>query len=301
MAQLARWCFTLNNPTPQEVQSLRELGNGNRVKYLIFGREVGEEGTLHLQGFAIFQRSLRFTAAKTLLGGRCHIEGARGNNHQASEYCKKDGDFEQFGTVPADQGKRVDIEQFKQWVMEQPNKPTRGTIANEFPGLFLKYGRLMEWVDLIYPQPAFVGGPLRTWQRQLGERLDEPADDRRIQFIVDPIGGCGKSWFVRYWFSTHPNETQRLSIGKRDDLAYAIDESKLYFFFDVPRSQSEFLQYSILESLKDRMVFSPKYFSVTKILHHTPHVVVFMNEEPDREKLSRDRYYVTHIRNLYTI
>jgi hypothetical protein len=110
--------------------------------------------------------------------------------------------------------------------------------------------------------------------------------NRKIIFVVDPTGGSGKSWFVRWWLSTNGELTQVLSIGKRDDLAYAIDESKKFFLFDIPRSQSEFFQYSVVEKLKDRMVFSPKYGSRTKMLQHCPHVVVFMNEEPDRNKLA---------------
>ena len=84
---------------------------------------------------------------------------------------------------------------------------------------------------------------------------------------MDPEGGKGKSWFAAYWFGKHSLETQLLSVGKRDDLAHAVDETKRYFFFDVPRGGMEYFQYSILEQLKNRVVFAPKYESTTKILH----------------------------------
>lgn len=298
MSQVTRWCFTLNNYQPHEEETLQILGNGPHTRYLVYGREVGQEGTPHLQGFVIFARSQRLQAAKALLGARVHLEVARGRNDQAANYCKKDDDFEEFGSLPNERGRRNDFHELKEWVVQQPNKPSQQLIANEFPDLYIKYGRLMEWVNLIYPSPELVTGTPRPWQSQLATELAQPADDRRILFYVDPIGGSGKSWFIKYWYTSHSDSTQRLSIGKRDDLAYAIDESKQYFFFDIPRSQSEFLQYSILESLKDRMVFSPKYTSYTKILGVNPHVVVFMNEEPDRNKLSADRYKVTHIRQI---
>jgi len=150
----------------------------------------------------------------------------------------------------------------------------------------------MEWIDRIYPPPKLVSGDPRPWQSDLEQSLDADPGDRKIIFVVDPIGGCGKSWFVRYWISKFPTLTQIFSIAKRDDLAYAIQEDKRYFFFDVPRTQSEFLQYSILEKLKDRIIFSPKYVSRCKILAHDPHVVVFMNEEPDYNKLTNDRYEI---------
>ena len=58
----------------------------------------------------------------------------------------------------------------------------------------------------------------------------------------------------------------------------------------------EFLRYEILEMLKDRMVFSPKYASRMKFLHRVPHVVVFSNEYPAMDKMSDDRYDI-HVIN----
>lgn len=297
-AQSTRWCFTLNNYTDVDQALLRAIGQTDVIRYLVFGREVGLNNTPHLQGFAIFASNHRLRAVRLLFGTRGHYEVARGTSIQAATYCKKDDDFEEFGQVPSEQGKRNDFLEFKQWVLEQPFKPTARLVADQFPSLFMRYARCMEWIDLVYPSPVLVAGEPRPWQHDLGERLDADADDRSIIFVVDPVGGCGKSWFVRYWLSTHGELTQRLSIGKRDDLAYAIDESKRFFLFDVPRSQSEFLQYSVLEQLKDRMIFSPKYTSRNKLLQHTPHVVVFMNEPPDRNKLSADRYVVINLRSL---
>ena len=113
-------------------------------------------------------------------------------------------------------------------------------------------------------------------------------------FVVDPEGNKGKSWLTRYWF-TKRTDMQRLSIGKRDDLAYAIDVTKRVFVFDIPRGSMEYLQYNILEQLKDQMMFSPKYESACKIINHKVHVVVFCNEEPDMEKMTQDRYKILRI------
>lgn len=299
MSQSRRWCFTLNNFVGDDEARLRNFVNDNPTSYLVFGRETGLSGTPHLQGFVVFPSNRRLAAAKRQIAPRGHFEIARGTSKQASDYCKKEGDFEEFGQVPgSEQGKRNDFGDFKEWVVSQPSKPTPRLIAAEFPSLFIRYGRILEWVDMVYPAPELASGEPRPWQSSLGESLDGDADDRKIIFVVDTVGGCGKSWFVKWWLSRNGELTQLLSIGKRDDLAYAIDESKRFFLFDIPRSQSEYLQYSVLEQLKDRLVFSPKYCSRTKMLAHTPHVVVFMNEAPDMNKLSVDRYEVINLRSL---
>jgi len=101
---------------------------------------------------------------------------------------------------------------------------------------------------------------------------------------------------TQYWYSERPDDVQMLRVGKRDDFAYAIDPTKKLFVFDIPRGGMEYLQYTILEQLKDRVIFSPKYNSRTKIIRHKVHVVVFCNEDPDRNKMSRDCYYIINIR-----
>lgn len=165
-------------------------------------------------------------------------------------------------------------------------------VAAEHSSIFLRYSRVMEWIDLIYPNPIESPGEYRPYQQHLASILEDEPHPRKIIFVVDPVGNTGKSWFVRKWLSMHDELTQCLSVGKRDDIAHVVCESKRYFLFDLPRSQSEYLQYSVLEQLKDQQIFSPKYNSKMKRIAHRPHVVVFMNEEPDRNKLSADRYQV---------
>lgn len=292
MAQSKRWVFTLNNPTLDE----REFLNANlaTAKYAVVGRERGANlDTPHLQGFVIFETNHRLQAAKAFISPRAHLEIARGTSIQASTYCKKENDFEEWGTFPSASGKRNDLETFRDWIKDQPSRPTAADVAENFPSIYVRYrSNAMSMVDLLHPKPVLVNGTFRRWQQQLHAELELEPDDRHITFVVDPLGGKGKSWFVKYYMSHHEANTQRLSIGKRDDLAYVLDVSKHIFLFDIPRTQLEFLQYNILESLKDQMIFSPKYESVSKVIPHKVHVIVFTNEEPDYNKMSADRYNV---------
>ena len=72
------------------------VDNG-KAGYVIFGREKGDNGTPHLQGYVELLTRQRLQPVKVLLGGRAHCEISRGTSHQAIEYCKKEGDYEEYG------------------------------------------------------------------------------------------------------------------------------------------------------------------------------------------------------------
>jgi len=290
----SRWCFTLNNPTAAETQVYNDFLSSDQVRYAVVGSEVGESGTPHLQGFLILHSPRRLAWINEKLP-RSHKERARGTSQQAADYCKKDGIFEEWGSLPDAQGTRSDITRFREWVAEQETRPTQRQIANEFPGLFLRYPRLTELVEHLRERPVLQLGELRPWQLELETFLDTEADDRSVNFYVNPEGNAGKSWFVRYMVTKKPDDVQFLSIGKRDDLAYAIDENKSIFIFDVPRFGMEHFQYSVLEKLKDQLVFSSKYASRVKVLPKPVHVIVFCNEQPNMAAMTGDRYVINNI------
>jgi len=296
-AQGKHWCFTLNNYDDADERSLVELYERGGIDYLVFGSELGESGTPHLQGFVTFTHRKRFTQVRNALGGRAHIERALGTPWEAASYCKKDGEFVEFGTPPPGRGARTDMDRFKLWVSEvfsqTSRRPSERDVANTFPHLYVRYRRnIMDLVTHLCGDPVMQSGDMKEWQAELQEILEKDADDRLIHFYVDEAGGTGKSWFTRWMLTQYPEKTQMLGVGKRDDLAHAIDTSKSIFLFNVPRGGMEHLQYTVLEQLKDRMIFSPKYCSMTKLMETNVHVVVFCNEEPDLSKMSFDRYRI---------
>lgn len=299
MSRAKNWCFTINNYGPDDIERLTTLATQPHISYFIYGRETGDSGTPHLQGYVHYGTRQRFTQVKAEIGNNAHLERSRGSPTQASDYCKKEGDFTEFGSLPdVTQGKRTDIDRYKDWLHEfhadNGRRPTEREIAVEHTTLWLRYSaRLLSLRDMLLPAPTLVNGELKPWQDELYQELDEGSfDDRSITFCVDLDGGKGKSWFCRYCYTKLGQRCQILSIGKRDDLAHAIDPNADIFLFNIPRGQMEYLQYGILESLKDRMVFSPKYESTTKILSKTPMVVVFSNEHPDMNKMTEDRYNI---------
>lgn len=291
MSRARHWCFTLNNYDDDAVARLRrEAAN---VDYMLFGREVGETGTPHLQGFVSFAGRRRLTQIIAQLG-QAHFTVAR-RVPESIVYCKKDGDFEEFGQAPVAGGTRNDLEDFKTAVKtgELDMKNLRETHSD----VFARYTRFcLAYVNDNMPTKEVPVHPLREWQQLLNADLNLVADDRKITFLVDYVGNTGKSWFAHYYDQLHEN-VQVMLPGKKADMAYALDTRIRVLFVDCPRSkQGEFIQYDFLEDCKNGYIFSTKYESRVKSLGKL-HVVVSMNEEPDMTKLSPDRYDIRYITN----
>ena len=90
---LRKWCFTINNYTEEDEQNLLDKLTPDKVVYAIVGREKGESGTPHLQGYVYFKRRLNMSTPKARLGKTAHLEPARGTPEQNEQYCSKDGDI----------------------------------------------------------------------------------------------------------------------------------------------------------------------------------------------------------------
>lgn len=76
--------FTLNNPS-EEDSSPKEW---EHWAYLVWQKERGEEGTLHLQGFVCWGKPATLAFCKKQ-SPRAHWEIARGTLKQCTEYCTK--------------------------------------------------------------------------------------------------------------------------------------------------------------------------------------------------------------------
>lgn len=81
--------------------------------YHVYGREVcPTTKRKHLQGYIRFTNAKSKSAIQALLGvPGCHLEPRKGTEREASDYCKKDGDyFERGECQDAAPGKRTDLE-----------------------------------------------------------------------------------------------------------------------------------------------------------------------------------------------
>jgi len=111
------WCFTLNNYTPEELAVIYEtVDNSDVFKYAIIGKETGESGTPHLQGYLVYKNPVRFNTVRQAVSMRSHIEPAKGTAVQNVAYCSKEDAFREWGTRPIsnkDKG-RLEKERYSQ-------------------------------------------------------------------------------------------------------------------------------------------------------------------------------------------
>jgi len=91
-----KWCFTYNNYPVNAVVEMVAVFDKFDYQYII-GKEVGEQGTPHLQGFVCskqngpyFRPMERF---KGLMSNTIHWEKCKGTRLQNIEYCSKEGDY----------------------------------------------------------------------------------------------------------------------------------------------------------------------------------------------------------------
>lgn len=113
--QLRNFVFTINNYTEEDLQSLQKLP----YSYIIYGKELGENKTPHLQGYCELENRLSFTKVKKAIP-RAHIEPRKGSQLSAIKYCKKEQDFTELGTRKK-QGSRNDIKTITEQLTENPS------------------------------------------------------------------------------------------------------------------------------------------------------------------------------------
>lgn len=151
------WCFTLNNYTDEDIATCKRVGEAHTTTYLVYGLERGESGTPHLQGFVSFESRLRLTQIRELISTRGHFEIARGSPRQAAQYCKKDGDYHEFGTPPDGQGTRNDIQEVQKRIIDGA---TKNEIRDEFFAVYAKYPKAID---------SYISDlePKRTWETEV--------------------------------------------------------------------------------------------------------------------------------------
>lgn len=129
------WCYTLNNYTEEERDAVRAL----KCAYNIFGYERGDEGTPHLQGFIHLKDQKTLSAMKKFMP-RAHLDPRKGTVDQAVDYCKKEGNFEEYGEKPKSDAKKGEGEK-KRWrlILEKAREGDEEWLEENEPNQYYKH------------------------------------------------------------------------------------------------------------------------------------------------------------------
>lgn len=248
------WCWTLNNYTDEEYEKLKTFGHNNTEKFVI-GKEVGELGTPHLQGYYYFKHPQRLNRLKEI-NTRIHWERSKGSAEQNLKYCSKDGDFVQKGCEkPVTQQEVIKKE-----------------ILEEYKNI--------EW---------------KPWQKKILDIISLGGSDRKINWVYDPDGNQGKSFLRRYICLTNDAilaDGKKDNIFNAFKVK-CIDEDKRVDLcvMDIPRQNENFTNYGTIEAILDRHLYSGKYEG-GEIWLPKMTVIIFANFYPRTSECTEDRWNI---------
>lgn len=140
---------TWNNYTDEDVEKFKSWC-AQRTRYSAVGREVGKQGTPHLQGFHQTSGNLNFKAFKTKFNS-VHVQPV-GVDNGASQYPFKEGNlaFEVGEFEEKKPGKRTDLESVAKMAA---SGCTMREIADVAPTAIVQYGAGLNRLLSLYEKP----------------------------------------------------------------------------------------------------------------------------------------------------
>lgn len=237
-------------------------------------------------------KHLSMKGLKELFGATSHIEFV-GVDNGASSYCLKDETavpdtrmefgkkMEKKGIPSTDDLYKI-IQSCESWdeVLALP-----------------RISRVLNWAREVFqrrPVPIKLPDGFSDWRPWQQEEFDAIAlqDDRKIRYLVDPVGGAGKSVFAKRLILER--DAFYCNGGKKADIIHAY-EGQEYVVFDLSRALDQtYWPYQVMEEMKNGLSFSGKYNSSTKRFNPAK-IVVLTNEDPDLTKHSKDRWSIRYL------
>lgn len=143
------------------------------------------------------------------------------------------------------------------------------------------------------PKPLKLITPDKMWQQHILNIIAQEPDERKVHWFWSEKGGIGKSSFCKYLVAKH--NALFFEEGKKTDIMHLIFEHDMdqcdLVVIDIPRANGNNLSYKAIESIKNGLIYSPKYEGGYK-LFNAPHLIIFANEYPQYDKLSKDRWCI---------
>jgi len=127
--------IVLNNYTEDEIAAIKKLA----TSYQVVGKEVGENGTPHLQGYLYFKNARTFSSIHKTVP-RLALLVAEGDAMDNYKYCTKDGDFWELGVRPRTSQEKGEAER-ERWsgIIKKAKEGDLDGIAAEEPKAFVQF------------------------------------------------------------------------------------------------------------------------------------------------------------------
>lgn len=250
------YCFTYNNYGENDVDTLTQYFVKRNMKYII-GKEVGKEGTPHLQGYFYSENAISFKALKNDFP-KIHFEKSKDTPSRIKsnlKYCSKDGNFVTNMDIKLTPKQLVLKNEYKDVVWRIWQESILNLIEQE------PEPRVIYW---FYDKPGLTGKSFIA---------------KYICCKYNVIMGDGKKADVYNQVAKHIE---------------AHDEGPKVIIIDIPRDNKDYINYGAIEQLKNGLLYSGKYEGA-QCIFPIPHVIVFSNNEPDFTAMSKDRWEVYEI------
>jgi len=253
------WLLVLNNPKDHgitHIDQLTDLWVHLKCASWVIQLEQGEEGTIHYQGCVRFTNAIKFESLRSLLPA-IHWEVVKSWKAQIHYCCKS-------------------------------NTRIGGPWINN--------------VKITPPEPLRIISELRPWQKEIDDMISNQInDDRTINWFWEKDGNVGKTTLAKYLCVKHEHLNPIYLCGKAADIKCAIARMvqkgtppKLCIFGFV-RDMENYISYQGIEEAKDGIFFSGKYES-NMVIYNSPIIVCLSNFEPDKERMSLDRWNIVNIK-----
>ncbi len=185
------WCFVINNPNESDFLALEQI----MFKGLVWQEEVGDEGTLHIQGYIELHKSTTRACITRRLGGRANCSLRRRSQRVAAEYCGKEtfeGALSFCEIKLTNQGQRSDISTIKEKIK---NGISMVQIAEEHFGDFIRYNRGFYLFKRIISEPRTIETRIHViWGRSgIGKSHAVSCNYPEAYWVARP--NCGTVWF----------------------------------------------------------------------------------------------------------
>ncbi len=155
-----------------------------------------------------------------------------------------------------------------------------------------KLTRKMNWKEKLHESllKEYDNVTWKDWQQLVLDHLDTVANQRDILWIWERKGNIGKSFLAKYIVLKYEciiADGKKANIFNQVKTCLDNEKEPKIILLDIPRHNLDFVNYGVLEQLKDGLIYSGKYEGGICVFHY-PHLIVFANEPPSKDCMSTD-------------